>query len=172
VKATGLVPLLAVSVLACGAPRTPAARTTAATTAAPSAVGDRTWAAPLLEADADVQAALVVVESYRQAVKRGDVAALLALASTRYHDDLGTPDDADDVDRSTLARTLARWTELDLVMLELEVRSLVHDGRDLVLVVRSTATIQIEGRRSTRTDEHEMRLAREPDGAFRFLGGM
>ncbi len=137
----------------------------------PAASVGRTWLDPTIDVRQDVSTALVVLESYRVALKRGDTHALLALASDDYLDGAGTPDTDDDIGRAGLAQALTHWNAVALTELDLRVTHVAHRGQTLVLVVRYGMRVRIRGRQSALVEEHEMVLT--PRGhSWAFLSGM
>lgn len=56
----------------------------------------------------DTRAIVAVIDEYRKAVEARNAEAVLALVSSSYFDDAGTPDPADDLDREQLGRALPR----------------------------------------------------------------
>ena len=137
----------------------------------PAASIGRTWLDPSIDVRQDVSTALVVLESYRVALKRGDTHALLALASDEYLDGAGTPETDDDVDRTGLAQALSRWNAIALTDLDLHVTHVSHRGQVLVLEVRYGVRVRIRGRQSSLVEEHEMVLT--PRGrSWAFVSGM
>jgi len=137
----------------------------------PAASIGRTWLDPTIGVRQDVSTALVVLESYRVALKHGEIHTLLALASDDYLDGSGTPEADDDVDRTGLAQALSRWNAIALTDLDLRVTHVARRGETLVLEVRYAIRVRIGGRQSVLSEEHEMVLA--PRGrSWAFLSGM
>lgn len=137
----------------------------------PTASVGRTWLDPSIDVRQDVSTALVVLESYRVALKHGDTGTLLALASDEYLDGSGTEATEDDIDRAGLAQALRRWNAIALTDLDLRVMRVVHRGEMLVLEVRYGIRVRMRGRESVLVEEHEMILA--PRGrSWAFLSGM
>ncbi len=78
---------------------------------------------------ADTRAVLDVIEKYRNATERRDAAAVLALVSTSYFDDAGTPDPGDDLDYVQLQKALIHdYQRLPAVRMELGVKQIEVDG--------------------------------------------
>jgi ketosteroid isomerase-like protein len=61
--------------------------------------------------NSDTRAIVAVIDQYRKAVEARNAEAVLALVSSRYFDDAGTPDPVDDLDREQLGRVLPRNLE-------------------------------------------------------------
>ena len=82
-----------------------------------------------IEDTEDTRAILEVLGLYQQALHKRDPTGLLALVSRDYHDDLGTPTPADDLDRATLEEELPRRLgALSDVKVDLSVRTIDVEG--------------------------------------------
>lgn len=117
---------------------------------------------------------VVFLERYRQAILNKDVETLVTMASPRYHDDAGTPDDpSDDTDRAGLEKYLrdgfARVQDLrfDAEFGRARIRA---DG---AIVVEATidATFTIAGSPHHKKDTTEFVLEHSGD-SYLFLSGM
>ncbi len=77
---------------------------------------------------------LQVMENYRAAVEARDAAGVVKLVSEKFHDEAGTNDPADDLDRAKLQQTLTeRFAQLADVKLQIEPRAVqVQDGTGAV----------------------------------------
>jgi len=76
----------------------------------------------------DARAIAALLESYRQAMERGDARAVLDLAAPDYLDNSGTPDPADDIDRASLAKRLEELSKVSGLQLQLTLRRIEVDG--------------------------------------------
>lgn len=117
------------------------------------------------------------VEKYRSAIENRNTAALLALASRNYFDDMGTPAGQDDIDYDGLQAGLARMREEVLgARYQISYRSVTFDTEQRVLVdLLYTGWFRVNtGEGPTwkrRLEPHRIVLARE-DGQYRILSGM
>jgi hypothetical protein len=117
------------------------------------------------------------VERYRQAMETRNSAALLALASPNYFDDMGTPAGHDDIDYDGLKAGLKRLREEVLgARYQISYRSVTYDSESRVLVdllytgwFRLNTDQGPEWKR--RLEPHRIVLARE-DGQYKILSGM
>jgi hypothetical protein len=77
----------------------------------------------------DTRAIIDVIEKYRSASERRDPDGILALVSTTYFDDAGTPDPKDDLDYERLRQALGDdFRRLNAVKLELAVKKVNVEG--------------------------------------------
>ena len=76
----------------------------------------------------DARAIAALLESYRQAMERGDAQTVLGMAAADYLDNSGTTDAADDIDRAGLAKRLEELTKVSGLQLQLTVRRIDVDG--------------------------------------------
>jgi hypothetical protein len=170
VRRIGLV-LFALPALACGASRAVPVVAAAAPDAGPSQESVALVPGTDLPDTPEARAVVLVLEHYRVAFKNADWDALLALASPNYHDDAGTPETADDIDRSGLAAFLSRPLDFRLVDLALRYRALSHHGNHVIVDVDYEMVLEIDGRASTHVESHRVIL--EPhDGSYLFVSGM
>lgn len=119
------------------------------------------------------------IEKYRTAIEARNVAALLALASQDYFDDMGTPAGQDDIDYDGLKAGLQRMREDVLgARYQISYRAVTYDPDRRVLVdmlytgwfrVNTPSEDGPEWKR--RLSPHRIVLARE-DGRYRILSGM
>jgi hypothetical protein len=105
------------------------------------------------------RAVIGACEKYREAVETRDAETVLRVVSTRYRDDSGTPDPADDLDRLALKQNLETlFASLEAVTYEARYVALRRSG-DLVEVdVEYTGSFRIRGRDVTRRDRNVIRL--------------
>jgi hypothetical protein len=124
----------------------------------------------------DTRAVLAVIGEYQKAAEKRDAQAVLALVSSRYYDQSGTPDPIDDMDYALLAKTLPKdYEKLTAVKLDMQVRQVVTEGD------RASAELLYDGyyRVSTargevpkRTnDMQQMSFVRE-GGAWKIISGL
>jgi hypothetical protein len=72
----------------------------------------------------DTREIVATIDQYRQAVERRDADTVLALVSSRYFDDAGTADPADDLDYGRLQRVLPEhFRQINSVRLGIGVRA-------------------------------------------------
>ncbi len=126
----------------------------------------------------DTRAILGVIDQYRQAVERRDATAILKVVSRRYFDDQGTPDPADDLDFSQLAKALpddlARLSgaRLDIGVKEIEVNpdateataDVFYDGHFRITTPRGEVP-------KAESDVSRMRFRKE-NGAWKVTSGL
>lgn len=125
---------------------------------------------------ADTREIMAAIDAYRGAAERRDARAVLALVSSTYFDDAGTPEPGDDVDHGQLERRLADdYARLAAVRLRITVRSVDVQGEKAFAVVSydehyriATAGGEVPKHAS---DDHRMELVRE-GGAWRFASGL
>lgn len=124
----------------------------------------------------DTRAIVSVIDQYRTAAERRDAHTVLSLVSTRYFDDAGTPDPADDQDYGQLQKRLpVDYAKLASVRLGMGVRKI--DVKD----DSASADIFFDGhwRIATATGEvakqsndvNRMTFVRE-DGAWKIASGL
>ena len=125
---------------------------------------------------ADTRAVVAVIDAYRAAAERRDAPAIIALVSTKYFDDAGTPDPADDVDYEQLKRRIAAdFTKIAAVRLDIGVKKIDVDGDRADAYVfydehyRITTKTGEVGKAAS--DVHRMRFVRE-HGVWRFVSGL
>jgi len=117
------------------------------------------------------------VEKYRAAIENRNTAALLALASRNYFDDMGTPAGDDDIDYDGLRAGLERLREEVLgTRYQISYRSVTFDTEQRVLVdMLYTGWFRVNSNDGPtwkrRLEPHRIVLARE-DGQYRILSGM
>jgi hypothetical protein len=119
------------------------------------------------------------IEKYRTAIENRNVAALLALASQNYFDDMGTPAGKDDIDYEGLKAALQRVRDEILgARYQISYRAVTYDQDQRVLVdVLYTGWFRVNPASDTgpewkrRLEPHRLVLARE-DGQYRILSGM
>ncbi|MCZ7677527.1 MAG: hypothetical protein M5U28_01625 [Sandaracinaceae bacterium] len=120
----------------------------------------------------DTAAVDALLARYAAAIKVGDAAALLAMASTRYHDDAGTPAPDDDIDyavlREHLQRRASRFQTVDLA---LSITSLRVEGDRCHVEAAYDARVRIGGRERALRETVRLTLIEE-NGELRFLSGM
>ncbi len=124
----------------------------------------------------DTRAVVAVIDAYRHAAERRDADAVMALVSSKYFDDGGTPDPGDDVDYDQLRqRLVGDYAKLVAVRLEIDVRGIdVTEGKADAYVFYDerfrirTRTGEVPKQAS---DVHRMRFVRE-DGAWKFVSGL
>jgi hypothetical protein len=125
---------------------------------------------------ADTRQIVTVIDNYRSAAERKDAQAVLSLVSTRYFDDSGTPDPADDQDYAQLQRRLPEdYAKLASVRLGMGVKKVDVKGD------AATADIFFDGhwRIATATGEvakqtndvNRMTFVRE-NGAWKIASGL
>lgn len=124
----------------------------------------------------DNRAIVAVIDDYRRAMERRDVAAALTLVSPSYFDDAGTGDPSDDLDAAQLARALLEIMQrvpalkLEIAVNRIEVDGdaasafLFHDSRYRVATPRG----EVAKRDS---DLHRMTLRRE-GASWRITSGL
>ncbi len=76
----------------------------------------------------DTHAIAGVLETYRQALEKRDVQAILALVAPTYFDNSGTPDPADDVDRAGLEKRLQELKDVPMLRVQFSVRDIQAKG--------------------------------------------
>jgi hypothetical protein len=118
------------------------------------------------------------VERYRQAVISRDVSKLLALASSDYYDDMGTPQGDDDVDLEVLKERLVEsfGTELLAVHYDIRYRDVVFLPTKVLVDYTYIGRFRVntpEGSRwERRLADNRMVLGRKKDGSFTIMSGM
>ncbi|HET7755278.1 MAG TPA: nuclear transport factor 2 family protein [Anaeromyxobacteraceae bacterium] len=124
----------------------------------------------------DTRAIVSVIDQYRIAAERRDADGVLALVSTRYFDDAGTADPADDQDYEQLRKRLPDdYARLTSVKLGMGVKAIDVTGDT------ATADVFFDGhwRLATKSGEvpkqtsdvNRMKFVRE-DGAWRIVSGL
>jgi hypothetical protein len=117
-----------------------------------------------------------VVQSYRQALEKRDAAAVLALVAPTYFDTSGTPDPADDLDRSRLEASMAQdLARAEGVKLDFTIRKIEVTGDEAFaeLFFDSYYRVQTPTGAVPRRDSdvHRLRLQRL-DGAWKIVSGL
>lgn len=124
----------------------------------------------------DTRAIVSVIDQYRSAAERRDAEGVLSLVSTKYFDDAGTPDPADDQDYQQLQRRLPDdYAKLASVRLGMGVKKIdIADGA-------ATADVFYDGHWRIATDSGEvakqasdvnrMSFVRE-NGAWKIASGL
>lgn len=125
---------------------------------------------------AETRAIATLLETYRQAVEKRDVEAILALTTPDYFDNAGTVEPADDVNREMLATRLEELQKVSDVRLRLAVRGIEVEKRD---EARAEVTFDQYYRVQTANglvarhdnDIHRMTM-KKVDGKWLFTGGL
>jgi hypothetical protein len=115
-------------------------------------------------------------ERYRLALETVDIDVLVSMASPLYYDNAGTPDCADDMDRSALAETLeTRFEALEAVVLEIHYDGIVEQDGILIVDCRYDLSFQYvigdETKHSRAVQENRLEIEATADG-YLFLAGM
>jgi ketosteroid isomerase-like protein len=124
----------------------------------------------------DTRAVVAAIDAYRQAAERRDANAVMALVSTRYFDDAGTPDPRDDLDYDGLRRKLLQdYPKITALRLDIAVRKIDVEGD------RAAAYVYYDERYTIATkngevpkqasDQNRLLLVREGE-AWRFVSGL
>ena len=124
----------------------------------------------------EARAVYGVIEAYRVAAERRDPEAILALVSTQYFDDAGTPDPGDDLDYAQLQKVLPeRFRKVSAMRLGITVREIEVKGD------RATANVFYDGHYRLTTpsgeaakvasDISQMRFVRE-GGTWKITSGL
>jgi hypothetical protein len=123
----------------------------------------------------DARAIAALLESYRQAMERGDAPAVLGMTAADYLDNSGTPDPSDDVDRAGLAKRLEELSRVSGLQLQLTVRRIDVAG------VKAHADVYFDQWYKVATaggavprhdsDVHQMALEKVA-GAWKFRSGL
>ncbi len=150
-----LAATLAVLALACGAHRIPGTT---------------------IEDTPDTRAIVATIDAYRQAAERRDAPAVLALVSTKYFDDAGTPDPADDIDYPQLVKRLtADYAKITSLRLDIGVRRVEVKDDHAAAYVFYDEHFRIQTRTAevakSASDTQRMQLVRE-DGQWKFVSGL
>lgn len=83
-------------------------------------------------------------ERYRRAVERRNVRDILALASSNYYEDSGTPGGDDDYDLAGLRAALLRWREsVTAVRYEVRYRRVQHENQRVLVDYTYTASFRV-----------------------------
>jgi ketosteroid isomerase-like protein len=125
---------------------------------------------------ADTRAVVAVIDAYRKAAERRDAPAVVALVSTRYFDDAGTPDPGDDVDYELLRKRIAEdYGRVNALRLDIGVKAVEVEGDTAYADVFYDQHYRIQTRAGevakAASDVHRMRFVREA-GAWRFASGL
>ncbi|MGB3052683.1 MAG: hypothetical protein WBB42_16905 [Polyangiales bacterium] len=98
---------------------------------------------------------ITFMENYRNAVEARDIGALLAMASTQYLDDNGTPSGDDDLDYRALQQKLSRWRErVTDVRYEIKYRTISREMDRVLIAFRYSASFRVA------YDEEDQRWSR------------
>lgn len=114
----------------------------------------------------DTRAIIEVVDRYRRAVEREDIAALLALAHPAFYDDGGTSSADDDLRAETLEATLRdRFGKVEDIRLDISVRKVVFAESGDEAKVTYTYTLSFKmpafgGRAKQETDIKQLTVRR------------
>jgi hypothetical protein len=124
----------------------------------------------------DTQAIYGVIEAYRAAAERREPDAILALVSTQYFDDAGTPDPADDLDYAQLQRVLpAQFQKVSAMRLGITVREIQVNGdhatANLFYDGHYRLTTQAGETAKAASDLSQMRFVRE-NGTWKIVSGL
>jgi ketosteroid isomerase-like protein len=124
----------------------------------------------------DTRALVAVVGKYQAAAEARDAAAVLALVSTSYLDDAGTPDPADDLDYAQLARALpADLAKVNGVHLTVQIRDIKVDGDRALVFVRYDSRYRISTKvgevAKAQQDVSRLSLVREK-GLWKIVAGL
>jgi ketosteroid isomerase-like protein len=124
----------------------------------------------------DTRALFGVIADYQKASERRDANAVLALVSSKYFDDAGTPDPGDDIDYEQLKRRLTDdYARVTAFRLGIDVKQIDVDGDRASAIVFYDAHYRIETKvgeiAKQASDAHRMRFVRE-QGAWRFISGL
>ena len=124
----------------------------------------------------DTRAIVAVIDAYRQAAERRDAAGVLAVASSRYFDDAGTPDPGDDLDRGGLERRLGEdYARITAMRLDIAVRRIEVEGERASAFVFYDAYYRITTKggeiAKQASDLHRMRLVKEK-GSWKLASGL
>jgi ketosteroid isomerase-like protein len=124
----------------------------------------------------DTRAVVAVIDAYRKAAERRDAGAVLALVSTKYFDDAGTPDPGDDVDYGQLQRRISQdYSKVTALRLDIGVKSVDVEGDTASAIIFYDQHYRIETKAGEiakqASDAHRMRFVRE-NGAWRFISGL
>jgi hypothetical protein len=117
-------------------------------------------------------------EDYRRALETRNRTALLAMASTRYYEDGGTPTANDDYDYAGLRQVLEeRFQNVKQVRYDIRYRSISTEGRTINVDYTYSASFQMTtplgDRWYRKVEDNRLVLAPLPRGeGFRILSGM
>jgi hypothetical protein len=85
-------------------------------------------------------------EAYRHAIERHDAGALLAFASPRYRDDVGTPDPSDDIGYDDLEQLFReRFSEVEAMHYEVRYRGIAARQGTLFVDLTYSASFKMSG---------------------------
>jgi hypothetical protein len=118
------------------------------------------------------------VEKYRKAVVARDIDKLVALTSSDYYDDMGTPNGEDDVDQEGLRERLAATfgSELLAVHYDIRYRDVTFLPTKVLVDYTYIGRFRInspEGPRwERRLADNRMVLAKRGDGGYAIVSGM
>ncbi|HET9597527.1 MAG TPA: hypothetical protein VFP65_18200 [Anaeromyxobacteraceae bacterium] len=124
----------------------------------------------------DTRAIVSVIDTYRKAAERRDANAVLALVSTKYFDDAGTPDPGDDVDYGQLQKRITQdYAKITALRLDIGVKSVDVEGDKANAIIFYDQHYRIETKAGEvakqASDAHRMRFVRE-NGAWHFISGL
>lgn len=124
----------------------------------------------------DTRAIVAVVDQYKDALERRDAAAVLALCSERYFDDVGTPDPGDDLDYVTLTKVIPEdLAKISAVRMEIKVTEIKVDGDKAQVFARYESRYRVATRNGdvpkALNDVNRLSFLREK-GVWRIVGGL
>jgi len=123
----------------------------------------------------DARDIAALVESYRQAMERGNVSAVLDMAAPDYLDNAGTSNPADSVDRGGLAKRLEELAKVSGLQLQISIRRIAVEGTQAHADVFFDQWYKVAtaGGAVPRhdSDVHQMRLEKVA-GAWKFKSGL
>jgi hypothetical protein len=130
-----------------------------------------------IEETPDTRAIYDVVGVYRQAMEKGDAAAVLALVAPEYFDGAGTPEPGDDLDRAKLAEVLPqdlarmKGLRIDFAVRKIEV---ADDRARAELFYEAFYKVETPGGLVPRRDAdvHQLQLRRAQDGRWLVTSGL
>jgi hypothetical protein len=124
----------------------------------------------------DTRAVLAVIGEYQKAAEKRDAQAVLALVSTRYFDQSGTPDPADDMDYTLLAKTLPDdYQKLTAVKLDMQVRQVVVEGDRAAAELLYDGYFRVSTARGEvpkRTNDIQQMLFVREGGTWKIISGL
>jgi ketosteroid isomerase-like protein len=124
----------------------------------------------------DTRAILDVIEKYRYAAERRDAAAVVALVSTSYFDDAGTPDPSDDLDYGQLQKALVQdYQRLPAVRLDLGVKQIEVDGDKAFAIFFYDTHFRVatpRGEVPKQNSDQSRMMFRKEGGAWKITSGL
>jgi hypothetical protein len=129
-----------------------------------------------IEDTPDTREILDVMRRYRHAAEARDAEGLLALASSRFFEDRGTPDPADDYDLDGLRQKLPRdFEKIKTVRMELAIRDVRVEGDkaqvDFFYTTHYLMALPTGETWGTDSDFNRIELLKE-DGRWRVASGL